>query len=84
MVNLCPLRKYKNLFGAAETGGHKFKFLNTSIVDYTLTLIGAFIITYFTGYPLELVTIFVFIFGVLLHILFGVPTYTNKFLGIHC
>ena len=84
MASLCPFAKYRDFFGAAETGVHKYKFLKTSIVDYVLTLLLSFIITFATGLPLELVTIFVFTLGVILHILFGVPTHTNKFLGIQC
>jgi hypothetical protein len=84
MTNLCPFAKYSNIFGKPNTGAHKYKFLNTSIVDYVMTLIGIFVITFFTGFPLELVTIVVFILGIILHILFGVPTHTPKFLGINC
>jgi len=84
MTNLCPFAKYSNIFGPPETGAHKYKFLNTSIVDYVMTLIGIFVITFLTGFPLELVTIVVFILGIILHILFCVPTHTTKFLGINC
>ena len=84
MVTSCPFVKYKNLFGAPNTGAHKYKILNSSIVDYIATLVSIFIITYFTGFPLELVTIAMFVLGIVLHILFGVPTHTTKFLGIHC
>ena len=83
-MSLCPFAKYRDFFGPVNTGIHQYKFLNTSISDYISTLLGAFVITFITGLPLELVTIFVFTLGVILHILFGVPTQTNKFLGIQC
>ena len=77
------LHKYKDIFGKPKQGAHQYRFLGTAIVDYILTIIGAMIITYFSGIPLVLTTIVLFILGIVLHILFGVPTVTTKYLGIH-
>jgi hypothetical protein len=84
MTSLCPFGKYKDIFGKPGTGVHSFKILNTSMSDYIMTLIGAFLLTFISGFPLELSTIFMFALGVILHILFGVPTYTTKYLGLNC
>ena len=80
----CPFKLYKDLLGIPDKGIHKYKFLNTAIVDYVLTLIGACITTYLTTIPLPLTTILWFIMGIIAHILFGVDTESLKFLGIKC
>lgn len=80
----CPFKMYKNLFGEIGKGAHKYRLLNTAIVDYILTIIGAFITTYYTTIPLTLTTLFWFTLSLILHILFGVETESVKFLGIKC
>jgi hypothetical protein len=80
----CPFSKYRNIFGIPGKGVHKYQFLDTAIVDYVLTLILAALATYFSKIPLVLTTIFMFITGIILHILFGVETSTLKYLGIKC
>jgi len=77
------LHKYKDIFGKPKQGAHQYRFLGTAVVDYIFTIIGAVIITYFSGIPLVLTTIVLFILGIVLHVLFGVPTNTTKYLGIH-
>lgn len=77
------LHKYKDIFGKPKQGPHQYRFMNTALVDYAFTIIGAIILTYFSGIPLVLTTIFLFVLGIILHILFGVPTNTTKYLGIH-
>ena len=80
----CPFSKYRNIFGIPGKGVHKYQFLDTAIVDYVLTIILAALVTYFSKIPLVLTTIFIFITGIILHILFGVQTSTLKYLGIKC
>jgi hypothetical protein len=80
----CPFSKYKNILGVPGKGAHKYQFLDTAIVDYIFTILGAIITTYFSHIPLVLTTIFWFIMGIILHILFGVETSTLKYLGIKC
>ena len=77
---LLNLSKYKNIFGAPGTGVHKYKFKGTAIVDYFLTIAGAFIITYFTDIPLVITTIGLFLIGIVLHYLFGIETLVLKFI----
>ena len=83
-MNLCPFHKYKDILGVPFKGVHKFRFLNTAIVDYILTIILAILTTYFTTTPLVLTTILWFVIGIISHILFGVETDTLKYLGISC
>jgi hypothetical protein len=83
-MNLCPFSKYKNSLGEVKKGIHKYRFLNTAIVDYTLTLLGACLITYISNIPLVLTTIVVLIIGVISHMLFGIQTSTLTYLGIKC
>jgi hypothetical protein len=83
MVN-CPFSKYKNIFGEQDTGIHAYKFKGTAIFDYIFSIIGAFVLTYFTNIPLVLSTIFILVFGILLHFLFSVNTKSLQFFGIKC
>ena len=77
------LKKYKYIFGKPKEGAHKYRFMNTAIIDYILSILGAIIITYFSNIPLVLSTISVLILGIILHILFDIPTNTTKYLKIH-
>ena len=83
-MSACPFSKYKNILGVVGTGMHKYKFLNTAVFDYVLTIIAACITTYFSDIPLVLTTIAWFTMGIILHILFGVETSTLIYLGIRC
>lgn len=83
-MNICPFSKYKSVFGFPSQGIHKYRFLDTAIVDYILTIIASCITTYFSKIPLVLTTIIWFILGIVFHILFGIETNTLKYLGITC
>ena len=81
---MCIFSEYKDIFGEIGKGAHKYRFLDTALVDYILTILGAVLITYLTDIPLVLTTIGLLIFSILLHYLFGVETNTLKYLGIKC
>ena len=81
---LCPFQKYKHILGIPGKGPHKYRFLNCAMVDYILTICLAILLTVISNVPLVLTTIFSFIIGIILHILFGVPTNTTNYLGIKC
>jgi len=74
--------KYKDIFGKPFEGPHKYRFLDTAIIDYLFSIIGAIVLTYFTHIPLVLTTITVLLIGIFLHVIFGVPTNTTKYLGL--
>ena len=75
------LSKYKNIFGEPGKGLHQYKFKGTSLVDYGLTILGAFIVTYYTDIPLVITTIVLLILGILFHSLFRIRTQALKYLG---
>lgn len=83
-MNICPFSKYKNSLGIIGKGIHKYRFINTAIIDYILTILVACITTYFSNIPLVLTTIMWLVIGIILHILFGVQTNTLTYLGIIC
>ena len=75
------LSKYKNIFGKPGTGVHQYKFKGTAIVDYLLTIAGAFLITYYTDIPLVITTIGLLILGILFHYLFGIKSHAIRYLS---
>ena len=81
---MCIFSKYKDIFGEAGKGVHSYRFLNTALVDYILTILGAILLTYLTDIPLVLTTIGLLVLGLILHYLFGVNTNSLKYLGITC
>ncbi len=84
MLNICPFNEYKNILGVATKGVHKYRFLDTAIVDYILTIIISCITTYFSKIPLVLTTFIWLSLGIVLHTLFGIETNTIKYLGLLC
>ena len=87
-MSLCVFSKFNKIFdkifGIPGKGVHKFRILDVSAIDYILTLIGAFILSYLIQVPLVLTTIGLLIVGIILHILFGIPTSAVKYLGLLC
>tara|TARA_Y100000389_G_C17284973_1_gene424957 strand:+ start:170 stop:424 length:255 start_codon:yes stop_codon:yes gene_type:complete len=83
-MKTCPLSKFRNILGVPKKGVHKYRFLNTALVDYILTIALAALTTYLTKIPLVLTTIGWFIIGIVCHLLFGVETNTLKFFGVSC
>jgi len=81
---MCIFSEYKDFFGKVGEGVHKYRFLNTAMVDYCLTVCFAMLITYLTDIPLILTTIGLFVLSIFFHYLFGVETNTLKYLGIRC
>ena len=81
----CPLTidlsQYKNIFGEPGKGLHQYKFKGTAVIDYLLTILGAFIVTYFTDIPLVITTIGLLILGILFHSLFGIRSQALQYLG---
>ena len=72
--------QYKNAFGKPGEGAHRFRIFNIAIVDFTLTILLAYIIYYLTGFSLYYVVPMTFLFGIILHRLFCVRTTVDKIL----
>lgn len=83
-MSLCIFSKFNKIFGESGKGVHRFRLLNTAIIDYILTILGALLLTYLTRIPLVLTTIALLILGIILHMLFGIPTDAVKYLGLTC
>lgn len=76
-MNLC---KYKNIFGEPGKGAHQYRIFNIAIVDFTLTVLLAYVISYFSGISLMHVIPGTFLLGIVLHRLFCVRTTVDKIL----
>jgi hypothetical protein len=77
MKGLC---KYKDALGQPGKGIHSYRFMGVAIMDVIMTLIGAFIISYYTKYSLLWVSIILFSLGIIAHRLFCVRTTIDKIL----
>ena len=76
-MNLC---KYKNIFGAPNTGAHSYRFFNIAIVDVILTILAAFIISYIFNINFSYTLLSLFILGIISHHIFCVRTTIDKLL----
>jgi hypothetical protein len=79
-MTFCIFEKYKNLFGKPGENIHKYRLLDTAIIDYILAIFLAIFLAYLTKIPLVLTTITVFIISIILHMLFCVNTSALRFL----
>ena len=77
MLTLC---KYKDMFGKPNQGVHSFRIFNIAIVDVLLTILAAFIISYFLKTKFLYTLLFMFILGIISHRLFCVRTTIDKLL----
>jgi len=78
-MKLC---KYKDILGVPGQGVHSYRFLDTAIVDYLLTIALAAVVTKITNVPFVITTILMFVLGIVSHAIFCVPTNATKYLGI--
>ena len=77
MLEFC---KYKDLFGKPGQGVHSYRIFNIAIVDVILTILGAFIISYFMKFNFATTLLVLFLLGIILHRLFCVRTTIDKLL----
>ena len=82
-MDISFLKEYKDILGKPKQGVHSYRILDVALTDYLMTIIGAFIISYYTEIPVVITTIGLFVIGIILHIIFGVPTNTTRWLGIN-
>ena len=76
-MDLC---KYKNALGEPGKGIHSYRLFGVAIADVIMTIIGAWLISYFFKLSFLKTLIILFILGVILHRLFCVRTTLDKFL----
>ena len=77
MVSLC---KYKDILGKPNQGVHSYRIFNIAIVDVLLTILGAYLISYFMNYKFVYTLLCIFILGIFLHRIFCVRTTIDKLL----
>ena len=74
------LCEYRNIFGAPNTGVHKYKLFGISIIDVAVVVIIGIIISNATKIPLWITLASLFIIGIVIHRLFCVRTTIDKIL----
>lgn len=68
----CP---YKNLFGAPGTGPHAYRFMGLAVVDTGLTILAAWIASWWVGgFTFLQYFLILLVIGEVLHYIFGVNT----------
>jgi len=77
MPDLC---KYKDSLGEPGKGVHSYRLFGVAIMDVIMTLLGAILISHFSGYSFLYVAVTLFILGIVLHRLFCVRTTVDKLL----
>jgi hypothetical protein len=77
-MKLC---QFKHIFGVPGQGVHRVRFGDAAATDYFLTIVGAWLLNRWTGVPIVLGTIGLFVLGILLHWVFCVPTGAVKYLS---
>jgi hypothetical protein len=75
--NLC---KYRNALGVPGKGAHSIRLSGVAVVDVIMTLLGAYVIAYFTRTSFAWTAVGFFLFGIILHRLFCVRTTIDKLL----
>jgi len=76
-MNLC---KYKNMFGEPNKGVHSYRLFNVAIVDVIMTLVVAYLLSYFFKISYLLSCVILFTLGIIMHRLFCVKTTIDKLL----
>ena len=77
MINFC---QYKHAFGEPGEGIHKQRILGLGLIDVVSTLLGAYIISYLTGFSMYYVVPAVLLIGIFVHRLFCVRTKIDEIL----
>ena len=75
--NLC---KYRNALGVPGKGAHSIRLSGVAVVDVIMTLLGAYVIAYFTRTSFAWTAAGLFLLGIILHRLFCVRTTIDKLL----
>ena len=79
-TKMFDLEKYADIFGKPKTGVHSYRIANIAIIDVLMTILGAWIISFYYKQDFWVVLCVLFLLGVFLHYIFGVNTTINKIL----
>ena len=74
-MDLC---KYKNALGEPGKGIHSYRLFGVAIADVIMTIVGAFLISYFFKFSFIKTLLVLFLTGIVLHRLFCVRTTVDK------
>lgn len=74
-MTLC---RYKDIFGKEKEGIHSIRLFGVAIIDYIMTVVGSYMISYYYNLDFWKVHLSVLVLGVILHRLFCVNTEINK------
>ena len=78
MVGLC---KYKDIFGAPNTGIHKqFRLFDIAMFDVASVFIGGIVLGYYMKWNIPITILGFFLLGIILHRAFCVRTTVDKWL----
>jgi hypothetical protein len=80
MSSLCPFIKYTNAFGEPNKGIHSYRLFGIAIADVIMTILAAYLISYFFNISFTYTAIILFGLGIILHRLFCVRTTADKIL----
>ena len=72
--------KYKDVLGKPNEGVHKYRIFNIAIVDFVMTIIGAWIISWIFKSNFFATLLILFLLGIILHKIFCVRTTIDKIL----
>lgn len=73
-IRMFGLEKYKDLFGKPNTGIHRYRVFDISVVDVAVVVVCGFAISKLFQFPLLNTLVILFISGIIIHRLFGVRT----------
>ena len=74
------LCKYKNMFGAPNTGSHSYRVFDLAITDILMTILGASVVAYFLKWDTISTIAGFFLLGIVVHRMFCVRTTVDKWL----
>lgn len=74
--------KYKDYFGAPNTGAHQYRFFDLAIIDVVFTIIAGYLIAKLFNMSIWNTIIALFLLGILMHRLYCVRTTIDKLLFV--
>ncbi len=80
-ISMCIFKEYRYMFGKEGEGVHSYRLFDIAIIDVAFTIIGAGLMSYIFNLNVldfVLITLTLFIAGIIFHYLFGVETTINK------
>jgi len=77
MQDLC---KYKDMFGAPNTGAHKYRLFNVAVIDVAFTILFGLLFSWLFGWNVWYTLGGLFLLGIVAHRLFCVRTTVDKLL----